>query len=180
MCLEEMLLKRKHLLYFKLMISMKKDDENEVWNELKISKLQLQIIKLKRLIIKSFGKNFNPCLFPLMLHLLDNAVKDLFVFQTPLVLNDSPFVVYIVTIKQAYMQTSERSNTFVKKNLAKVGNQLQMSKLLNTTCMSETEKKAKSCIKEYVLQDETSSVCDEEKIGRSRTFLLLIRCASSV
>lgn len=81
-----------HVLYPELMVSMTNDDGKKGWSQLKVSALQIQIIKFKRLLVKSFYEHCNCGLFTPEFHLLGHVVmvRDLREFGTLAVLDALP------------------------------------------------------------------------------------------
>lgn len=121
-------------------------------------------------------KNCNCGLFTLKALLLDHVVGDLRVFETHSVLIASTFEEHNVIIKQAYQQTSRRSDIGTKESLSRVECELEEATFAIINHILETNNKWESSRKEQILLDGAFLVSDGKKIAMPRNSFLLTRC----
>lgn len=106
-----------HVLYFDVMISMRKNEEWDRLNVLRFNDAQIQEDKVMRLFVKTFVKTCNSSLFTLVFHLLDHGFEDWRAFEALSAIYASPAEHYNVTIEQAHKQSLRRNSTCLYKTV---------------------------------------------------------------
>lgn len=112
---EEALRTKEHVVCFELTIGMTEGDEKGNWNERKLIKLQIHLVKLKPFLRKHFIERCDSSLFTLKFCFLGRVVKVFHAFEALFVFDASPFEQYDVNRTQTYRQASRTSDKWIIK-----------------------------------------------------------------